>query len=381
MKIVHFCVSCFYIDGYRYQENELIREHVQAGHEVTVVASTETFVNNMDLGYIEPGSYVGKEGANVIRLPYSGPFPEAVRRKLRMHPGIDAILERIKPDAIMFHGLCGWELLTVSRYVRRHPEVVFYADSHEDANNSATNFISKHLLHRQYYRRIIQACLPYIRKVLSISLESIDFCHRQYDIPREKLEFFPLGGTILNDVEYAEVRKRTREKFGFADDELVFLQSGKFDAKKKLGESLRAFAKTSGSKLKFVVAGAISDSVAAEINPLISADSRVSFLGWKTSEELHELLCAADVYVQPGSQSASMQAALCCRRPVIVDDVLSHQPFVEGNGWLVRSESDLQKVFLEIEADKGRLEGMSGRSLEVARRLLDYSEMARRILQ
>jgi glycosyltransferase involved in cell wall biosynthesis len=334
----------------------------------------------MDLGYIEPGSYVGNEGANVIRLPYSGPFPAVVRRKLRMHPGIDDILERIKPDAIMFHGLCGWELLTVARYVRRHPGVIFYADSHEDANNSARNFVSRHLLHRQYYKRIIQACLPQIAKVLCISLESMDFCHRQYGIPKEKLEFFPLGGSILADSEYAEVRKRTREKFAFAGDEVVFLQSGKIDAKKKLGDSLRAFAKTSDPKLKFVVAGAISDSVAAEINPLIKDDSRVSFLGWKTSEELHELLCAADVYVQPGSQSASMQAALCCRLPVIVDDVLSHEPFVEGNGWLVRNGEDLQKVFLEIETDKGRLEAMSARSLEVARRLLDYSEMARRIL-
>ncbi|MEB3094564.1 glycosyltransferase family 4 protein [Achromobacter sp. D10] len=381
MKIVHFCVSCFYIDGYRYQENELIREHVKAGHEVTVVASTETFVNNMDLGYTEPGTYVGAEGAKVIRLPYSGPFPSAVRRKLRVHPGIDHILEEIKPDAIMFHGLCGWELLTVARYVKRHPGVIFYADSHEDANNSATNFISKHLLHGQYYRRIIQACLPYIAKVLCISLETMEFCHAQYGIPREKLEFFPLGGNVLDDAAYADVRQRTREKYGFADDEVVFLQSGKIDAKKKLADSLRAFARTSDPKLKFVVAGAISETVAPEINPLMAADSRVSFLGWKTSEELHELLCAADVYVQPGSQSASMQAALCCRRPVIVDDVLSHQPFVAGNGWLVRNGADLQEVFLAIEADKSQLEAMSQGSFEVARRLLDYSQMARRILQ
>ena len=41
MKIIHLCLSCFYIDNYRYQENELVREHVTDGHEVLVVASTD----------------------------------------------------------------------------------------------------------------------------------------------------------------------------------------------------------------------------------------------------------------------------------------------------------------------------------------------------
>lgn len=43
MKILHFCLSCFYIDNYDYQENQLVRVNVEDGHDVLVVASTETY--------------------------------------------------------------------------------------------------------------------------------------------------------------------------------------------------------------------------------------------------------------------------------------------------------------------------------------------------
>ena len=59
MKILHCCLSCFYIDGYSYQENELIREHVQAGHDVLVLASTESFDETQKKTYLNPGEYIG----------------------------------------------------------------------------------------------------------------------------------------------------------------------------------------------------------------------------------------------------------------------------------------------------------------------------------
>ena len=42
MKIAHICLSCFYIDGFSYQENELVRQNVSDGHDVLVITSTET---------------------------------------------------------------------------------------------------------------------------------------------------------------------------------------------------------------------------------------------------------------------------------------------------------------------------------------------------
>ena len=69
MRILHLCLSCFYIDDAGYQENHLVRQHVADGHEVLVIASTEIFDGKGGLGYAEPGSYIGSDGAKVIRIP------------------------------------------------------------------------------------------------------------------------------------------------------------------------------------------------------------------------------------------------------------------------------------------------------------------------
>ena len=70
MKILHLCLSCFYIDDAGYQENQLVRQHVRDGHEVLVIASTETFDGRGGLTYTEPKTYTGSDGARVIRIPY-----------------------------------------------------------------------------------------------------------------------------------------------------------------------------------------------------------------------------------------------------------------------------------------------------------------------
>jgi glycosyltransferase involved in cell wall biosynthesis len=116
------------------------------------------------------------------------------------------------------------------------------------------------------------------------------------------------------------------------------------------------------------------------VTALVAKDPRVIFLGWKSSDELYALLCAADVYVQPGSQSATMQMSLCARRPVIIADVPSHVPFVDGNGWAVRNDIDLTRAFAAIEDKPEILDTFSKRSHEIALSLLDYRRMAKRLL-
>ena len=50
MRILHMCLAAFYIDKYSYQENILPRMHKKQGHEVQIIASVETFVDDVNLG-------------------------------------------------------------------------------------------------------------------------------------------------------------------------------------------------------------------------------------------------------------------------------------------------------------------------------------------
>lgn len=381
MKIAHLCLSCFYIDGFGYQENELVRQHVIDGHDVVVIASTETMGADRRVTYVEPSTYMGKDGAKVIRLPYRKFLPHKIARKLRSHPGVFRLLEDINPDVILFHGLCGWELFSVAKYKRKRPHVKIYVDSHEDQNNSARNYISMHLLHRLYYRFIIKRCKKYFEKVLCVSIETMDFVENNYGVSRAELEFYPLGGRVFDDAEFAARRERGRTSANVADGHVMLLQSGKMGPRKKVLESLRAFTQTEGDHLRLILAGTFDETLSQDAEVLVAADTRISYLGWKDVEELGDLLCAADVYVQPGTQSSTMQMSLCARCPVVLDDVPSHAPFVKGNGWLLSKTEDLISVFSAISEAPEALAPMSARSFEIASHLLDYRALAARIVK
>lgn len=233
MKIAHLCLSCFYIDNFSYQENMLPKQHKIDGNVVQIIASTETYISNNKLGYVSPGSYINEYDIPVIRLEYKKIFPRSIMKKMRIHSGVLELLEHFGPDVILFHGLCGWELLSVRAYKKRHPDVKIYADSHEDSNNSGRNLISKIFLHRIYYRTILNIALPYISKVLCVSLETMVFVKKTYGIPDSALEFFPLGGIICSDEIYNDKRTKLRKTLGISDNDVLIVQAGKMGKKRK----------------------------------------------------------------------------------------------------------------------------------------------------
>lgn len=382
MRVLHVCVSGPFTDGLSYQENELVEQHVALGHEVTVIAATSTYGKNQQITDTEVGQSKLRCGAILIRLPYAWGMKGWLPSKIRAYTGLRECLENIKPDRILFHGLTAWSLLTVSKFVQRNPQVAMFADSHEDWNNSARTLLSKWLLHYCFYRPILRHCLPNIKKVLCCSLESIEFVKGLYGVPQSQIEFYPLGGLLWDDVDYATTRTKTREEQGWLGQHRIFLQSGKLDRAKRLGDTLRAFAKLDDENLRLVITGQIMPDVREEVLPLINADTRVQVLGWVDSKKLRDLLCAADVYVQPGSQSATMQMALCCRRPVIIADVTSHKIFIKGNGVLVSGEDQLGRALETLaQLPDEELSYMSHCSAQVAAQLLDYRKQALRVTE
>ncbi len=378
MKIAHLCLSCFYNDGRSYQENELVRQHVADGHDVLAIASTECVEPTGELTYRDPGDYTGTDGARVIRLPYRL-WPAQLARKLRVHSGVHDLLNSFRPDAILFHGCCGWEVATAARYARENPNVLFYIDSHEDWHNSARTWVSREILHKLYYRYCLARAWPRALKILCVSLETMDFVAETYGVPRDKLEFYPLGGRLVPDAEYVTRRVRERARLGVRDDEILIVQSGKQTRRKKLIEALHAFRTSAPGNARLKIAGVLNDDIRIEAMQLIGAMLGVEFLGWRSAEQMTDILCAADVYLQPGTQSVTMQHSLCCRCAVIIDDVPSHKVYVDGNGWLINKEKPLEAILAALP--QANLKAMQDRSFAVASRMLDYASLAGRILR
>lgn len=378
MKIVHFCLSCFYIDGYAYQENELPAQHVKDGHEVTIIASTESFDEARQPCYLEPGDYMGTDGARVIRLPYRSFLPARLARKVRAYPGVRRLLDDLQPDVILFHGMCAWELTTVARYARDNPHVRLFVDCHEDFNNSARGWASRHLLHGAFYRPILRSSLDVVKEVLCITVESIQFARDFYGVPQKQIVLYPLAGHIHDDADYERHRQDTRRRHGAEPGDVVIVQSGKITAGKLLPSALRAFIASPSPRLKFWIVGQIVDEQ-EECKALIDSDPRIQFLGWKSPAELEGILCAADVYLQPFGQTATTQMSMCCRCAILVQDVPSHRALFVDNGFLMNETTTMESSFKALAASPDIVAAMKLRSLNFARENLDYTQLAKRI--
>jgi len=379
MKIIHCCLANFYIDGYGYQENILPKLHKADGHDVFIIASTESYINSTELGYVKARKYLNEDGILVLRVPYKRILSDFITRKFRAYKGVYGILERERPDVILFHDTCAWELLTAVKYKKNNSHVKLYVDSHTDANNSATNFFSKNILHRIFYRAIARRACKHIDKILYISVETRDFLKRIYGIPEKNLEFYPLGGQILGSEEYIQKRQKIRTRLNLSSDNILMMHSGKMDKLKRTVDLLSAFSMVRSKKLRLVILGSFSEDVRPIAEPMVMADSRVTYEGWKSAEELTEYLCAADIYVQPGSQSATLQNAICCNCAIVIFPHRSHEPYLKNNGCFVKTVDDMANFFNRI-ADQPLLLGqMINNSAKIAADILDYRKLASRI--
>lgn len=378
MRIAHICPSIF-TDGLTYQENILVSQNVEDGHEVIVIASTEAIDKHTHSVQTQAGKSLTIDGVPLIRLPYKKFLPIRISRKVRALQGLMKTLNSFQPDVILFHGAQSWEILNLRKYANQNSKVKCYADCHSDKYNSGRTWISKQFLHKLFYKMIIRRALPSLEKILCISLDVEEFVKSMYGIPKNRLEFYPLGGIIYPDAEYQRLRALGRNRLGLHSNQILVLQTGKFNREKKLIESLRAFQSASVKNITLVVAGSIDEDIRLEVESLLKQQKNVLYIGWVDRNGLSELLCASDCYLQPGTQSATMQQALCARCPVILDDVKSHKPFITSNGWFVKNEADLVSVYQSIQKDPALLQKMSTQSLSIARNILDYKSLASRL--
>jgi glycosyltransferase involved in cell wall biosynthesis len=378
MKVVLIGLAHAFTEGMTYQENLLADQLKADGNDVVIISECYTYQNGVVVKTCEEDRYLSN-GIRLIRLKYRNILGEFVTRKVRAVKGLYNILEKERPDIIFNHDLHSVELLTVARYKKNHPHVKLYIDNHGDFNNSATNFLSKYVLHKIFYRVIIKLALPYADKIFNVAYECFDFLKQLYDIPDEKMELYPLGGIVFEETVRKEKRERIRKELGLKESDILAVHSGKMDKLKRTEDILKAFLQVPGDRLKLVIIGSIKDDVRENILPLISSDKRITFLGWKSGHELMEYLCACDLYVQPGSQSATMQNALCCGSAAALYPHKSHKLLLGDSVFYVETIDDMKNLFTEILKNPEILENKRAQSNDIARRMLDYKILASRL--
>lgn len=318
MKILHLMLACFYIDNYSYQENYLPKYHKLQGNDVEIVASLFTFDENGNGAWLpEAKKYINEYGIPVTRLNFK---KSKVAGVLRQYIGLEAELERIKPDLIFIHGVQFADISIVARYCKEHPEVKVYADNHSDFSNSAKTWVSKNIQHEILWRHYAQKINPFVKKFYGVLPARVDFLANEYKLPREKIELLVMGADdeCVEKAAKPEIRKNIREKYGLAEDDFVIMTGGKIDAfKTQTLLLMEAVHQIKNHKVKLIVFGSVTPELKDKVEALADGE-RVKYIGWVQSKDSYDYFAAADLVVFPGRHSVFWEQVAAQGKPLLV---------------------------------------------------------------
>jgi 1,2-diacylglycerol 3-alpha-glucosyltransferase len=387
VRVLHCCLAAFYIDDFGYQENVLPRVHRDQGHEVMIVASTETYLDRVNLGYAEAGTYLSTDSIRVTRLPYLRWLPEKLARKLRIYRGLQKEIESFRPDVLFLHDCQFLSIVTIVRYARRNGTAV-YVDCHTDLVNSARSWLSRVILHGMLYRACARWVAPVTRKFYATLPLRADFLEKVYGVSPLQIELLPFGvdddriDFDARDATRSEVRRTLR----IGDDQVVFATGGKIDRRKNIHALIDSFITQSDS-------GGLGDAVLIvfgepepglrDVMARAARHERVRVVGWVAAENVHRYLWAADVAIFPGTHSVLWEEAVGLGLPC----VFKRWPGIEhvdlgGNCLMLDLVTDqgLDEALLTLATDRAAV----GRMREVAevrgREEFSYSRIARKAL-
>ncbi|GJQ03945.1 glycosyltransferase family 4 protein [Capnocytophaga canimorsus] len=311
MKIVHLCLSSFYIDDYSYQENMLPKYHHNMGFDVTVIASLVSFDDKGKPCLLPKAStYKARDGYKVIRLDYCKKFRK-INSFIRRYEGTIEAIEREKPDILFIHDFSFADILGVMRYAKKN-KVKVYIDCHTDYINSAKSWVSKYIFHHTIWRIIGKYIQSDVCKFYGVTPLRCDFLRDAYKIAPKKIEFLRMG---VDDLLLEEKKKNNKaiqlkEKLGLKN-EFVILTGGKIDFFKNTHLIIEAFKERSDKSIpaKLIVFGTLAPEVVSNFQSLLE-DVDIIFVGWLSSDEILEYFLIADLIVFPGTHSVLWEQAV-----------------------------------------------------------------------
>ena len=385
MKIVHLCLACFFPDYYSYQENMLPKFHQLQGHAVEVIASLETFDKHGKPALYEKASqYINENKIRVTRLEYA--IPTKLYMVLKRYLGFETALNRSNPDVIFVHGCQFLDIDVVARYAKKHPATRIYVDNHADFSNSATNWLSKNLLHRIIWKRCAQIIEPYTLKFYGVLPARVDFLIDMYSIPKEKCELLVMGADdeLVEAASKPSVRKDIRSKYNIAEDDFLVMTGGKIDAfKTQTLLLMEAVQRIDNPKLRLIVFGSVTEELMDRVKAL--ADGvKVQYIGWIDAKDSYQYFAASDLVVFPGRHSVFWEQVAAQGIPMLVKDWEgTHHVDVGGNLDFLREDSvdEIEKKLLNLINHPDEYAQMKRIAMEKGRTEFLYSEIAKRSIQ
>jgi glycosyltransferase, family 1 len=386
MRILHLCLAAFYIDNYGYQENLLPRMHKQQGHQVLIVASTETYVDNKKLGYINPSEYINEDGIPVHRLPYVKWLPLSIIKRLRYYKGVYEELERFHPDFIFMHDAQFGSINAVVEYMKLHPNVRLNIDGHTDLINSARTFVSRNILHGIFYKRCLKKIEPFTNHFFGTLPNRVDFFKDVYGMPENKVKLLVMGAddSLVKKAKETNQRKAIREKYGINNDSFLLVSGGKFTKDKfdilKVMDAVKELSNLFDVKL--LIFGSIGDEETFKTQFLSKCDDKtIIYVGWIKGNESYNYFEASDVVVFPGLHSVLWEQAVGQGKPCIFHKIVGQTHIDLGGNCLFIRQSTTEEIKQLIKEIMENYEKYNDIAQNKGLKVFSYYQIAKRSLE
>lgn len=385
MRILHCCLAAFYIDNYSYQENILPRMHKLQGHEVAILASTETYIDNSKLAYVKPSSYHTTDGIPISRVPYNRWLPHFLRKKLRIYEGISTLVKNFNPDIIFLHDCQFISITEIASYAKKHKNVRIYVDGHTDFINSARGWLSKNILHGIIYKWCAKKIEPFTIKFYGTLPLRVDFFVNFYGIPRKKTELLIFGAdhTMVDLSMKNEICKKIRKQLEINESDFVIITGGKIDNRKNIHVLMRAVKELQKNNIKLIVFGRPNKEMKYEIEEL-AKNKNIRYIGWIPSEKAYDYFLAADLGFFPGTHSVLWEQAVGVGLPCVFKKWIGIQHVdLNGNCLIINSASldEIKQCILTLYEDIDKLESMKKIAEDKGVSEFSYYEIAKRAIE
>ena len=281
----------------------LPKYHKKMGHDVYVIAGLDVFDQNGKTTYLNKGKeYEGDYQIKVSRMNFRGNI--RIAKKLKNYNGVYEKLNQISPDIVFVHNCQFICINQVTIYLKEHPGVLCYVDNHADFSNSATNWISKKILHGIIWKRCAHLIQPYVRKFYGVLPARVDFLVNVYGLPREKCELLVMGADddLVEKANNETVKRKIRNRYDISEDDFLIMTGGKIDSFKKQTLLLMdAVNQINNPKVKLIVFGSVTKELKEEVN--IRCSKYVKYIGWQRAEDSYPLFGSCDLACFPGRHS------------------------------------------------------------------------------
>lgn len=385
LKIVHVCIGAFYPDGYSYQENMLPRFHKKLGHDVYVIAGLDVFDENGKTIWLDKGKkYIGDYGVPVIRLDFKG--IRSLARKFKNYKNLFDTLKSIEPDIIFVHNCQFICINQVVKYLKAHPEVRCYVDNHADFSNSATNWISRNILHGIVWKRCAKLIAPFTRKFYGVLPARVDFLVNVYGLPREQCELLVMGADddLVEACSLNSNKIRIREKYGIKETDLLIVTGGKINHyRPETITLLKAVCDINLPNVKLLFFGNVDDEYINEFNTL-SKNPHIINVGWISSRETYDFFHASDLVVFPGLHSVMWEQAVAQGKPCLFRDIDGFHHVDLGGNAAFMSDLSIEGIkysILSVINDIDHLKHMTCIAEDKGKKTFSYKNIALRCIE